>query len=71
MNRKERESAAWFAAFNDLTVALQPTWSGRICWDTATHLRNLGHSPEQAAKMYTYDSSKESGPQDRNAVELP
>ena len=71
MTRSERIKAAWFAAFNDKVLELQPAWAGRICWDTAITLRNLGHTPEQAAQMYAYNRTDSGGARDINAIEQP
>ena len=49
--RAERE-ANWKARFSDSVVTLDPKYSGRIEWDSATFFCNQGMEPQEAAERY-------------------
>jgi hypothetical protein len=49
--RAQRE-ANWKARFSDAVVTLEPKYSGRIEWDSATFFYNQGMEPQEAAKRY-------------------
>lgn len=49
---KAQRQANWLAEFSDAVLAVNPSLSGRIDWDTATHLMFSGMAPKDAAARY-------------------
>lgn len=44
------EKSEWMAGYEKLLAKRGDHQAGRVDWDTATHLYNIGISPEQAVK---------------------
>ena len=49
MSQNNRRSN-WLRKTSKLAEEIEPKIAGRIHWDTATHLYNIGDSPQKAAK---------------------
>lgn len=48
--KKKDEKAAWMASYEKELSKRKDHQSGRVCWDTATHLYNQGKDAVEAAK---------------------
>ncbi len=49
---KARLRAEWLGQFNATLVSRFPKVAGRIDWDTANHMYNIGLSPDVAVDRY-------------------
>lgn len=58
---KAQKRADWMARFSDAVVTLDRRHAGRIDWDTAAHLYNIGADPANAATQYT--TNRPNGPE--------
>lgn len=54
MRKKEAKRAEWMLALTEEVVALDESKAGRIDWDTATCLYNIGKSPTYAARRLVW-----------------
>lgn len=41
----------WMREYEKYCSHLSPESHGKLCWDTANHLYNLGHTPQVAAHL--------------------
>lgn len=48
--KKADKKAKWMAAYETALSKKEGHKAGRVCWDTANHLYNMGMTPEEAAK---------------------
>jgi len=56
----EGKKEKWLAAFEDAVVAIDKKHIGKIDWNTAQHLFNIGDTPKEAAEKYTANRKNES-----------
>lgn len=52
MTRNEKLKAAWMQAFEEKVLTQDSKHAGKIDWNTATHLYNIGKTSQEAADQY-------------------
>lgn len=52
---KEISKANWLACFENYVVRARPDFAGKIDWDSAVHIYNLGLTARDAAGKYLYE----------------
>jgi hypothetical protein len=57
---KAKNKADWMSKFEDHVVKLNPKHRGKIDWNSATHLHNLGKDHIEAAEQYVRNRTDES-----------
>lgn len=51
-NKKVDFRVAWLRDFEERVLAQDSKRAGKIDWNTATHLYNIGKTPQEAADQY-------------------